>query len=268
MGEYIEQAISFFTDKGVSRGLAIAYLVISVLLVIMAIVALIMRIIVVVKYYRGNKTQTHSGRSCMDIAREVLKQEGLGNIQVKKASWWRALLFGNSYSLSKKTIFLRGSIANKSSITAVGIALQKVGIAKMINSGDKKAITRNRAQVWSLIGPILFLPMILIGAVLDYLLFQVFGVFSIVAIAISLFILIIGFIEVLLNIPVEKKANNMALKMIEKGNYLTEKEKEIIKDVFAAYMVAYVCEFIVSVLRIVQIILEIVMNSQISSSKN
>ncbi|MBP5651115.1 MAG: zinc metallopeptidase [Clostridia bacterium] len=266
MEELFERAIAFFTDKGVTRGVAIAYIIVSALLIVMAVIALIMRIIVMYKYFDGNKMQTSGGRTCMDVARQALDEAGLKDVKVKRAGFFRALFFGNSYSLSKKTIFLRGTIAKKSSITAVGIAMQKVGIAKLINSGDKMALTRNRLQVISLFGPILLIPVILIGAIIDIVLFRVLGTFSIVAMVVDGVILFAGIVVTLLNMPVEKKGNNMALEMIEKSNILTEEEKIVIRKVFDAYMMAYICEFIMAILRVVQLILEIVMNVQISNS--
>ena len=266
MSEYIEQAIKFFTDKGVSRGLAIAYIAVCAALVVVAIVALVMRIIVIIKYQQANKMTASCGKNSTEMVRYYLDKEGLKDVKVAKASWFRALIFGNSYSLSKKTIFLRKGIYNKSSVTAIGVAMQKVGIAKLINSGDKAAITRNTTQVITLVGPILFIPLVLIGAIIDVILFHVFGVFSIVALSIGGLLILAGFVQTLLSIPVEKKANNMAMEVITKDNLLTNEEKVVIKRVFSAYMVAYVCEFIISVLRMVQLVLEIVMNVQISNN--
>ena len=97
------------------------------------------------------------------------------------------------------------------------MALQKVGIAELCESGDKKTIARNRLQILSIFGPLLFLPIILIGAIVDYILFKVFGMFSIIAIVVGVIILLSGFIVTLLNIPVEKKANKMALETIKKN---------------------------------------------------
>ena len=59
----------------------------------------------------------------------------------------------------------------------------------------------------------------------------------------------------------------MALEMIDETGVMTEDERKQIKKVFDTYIVAYVCDFIVTVLRIIQLILEIAMNSQISSNK-
>lgn len=268
MAYFWEEAIKFFTEKGVTRGLAIAYIIISMLLAIMAVVAFIMWIIVTIKYFAGNRKETSNGKNGLQVAREMLDKAGLKHIQVKKANIFRALFFGNCYSITKKTIFLRGMIANKKSLTSVGLALQKVGIAQLCESGNKTAITRNRMQIVNLFGPILFLPIVLLGAVIDFLLFKVFSIFSIVSIAISVVILIAGFIVTLLNIPVEKKANKIALETMQKTGILTEEEQKIVKNVLDAYIVAYVMDFIVAVLRIVQLVLEIVIKNQIKKNNS
>ena len=264
----MEQLIKYFTEKGVSRGVAITYLIVCGLLIVMAVAALIMRIIVIIKYQEGNKKEIYSGKTGYEIAREMLDKAGLRDVKIQKAGWFRAFFIGNCYSITKNTIFLRKGIINAKSITSVGLALQKVGVAKLCKSGSKSAKTRNVMQIVSLVGPILFVPVVLLGFIIDYVLFKVFGVFSIVGIAIGLFLVLAGFIERLLNIPVERKANQMALEMIKETGVLDKEEIVIIEKVFQAYMIAYICEFIVAVLRIVQIVLEIVMNAQISANKS
>ena len=268
MNQYIEKFIQYFTDKGVSRGVAITYLIVSAIIVVMAIVALVMRIIVIIKYQEGNKREVKSGKTGYEIAREMLDKAGLKDVKIEKAGWLRAFFIGNCYSITKNTIFLRKGIINAKSVTSVALALQKVGVAKLCVNGNKTAKTRNIMQIVSLVGPILFVPVVLLGFILDYILFQVFGIFSIVGIAVGLFLVLAGFIERMLNIPVEKKANKMALSMIRETGVLDEEEIAIVEKVFKAYMIAYICEFIIAVLRIVQIVLEIVMNVQIASNKS
>lgn len=263
MSEFFEKLISYFTDMGISRWLAVAYLVVSALLIVMAVVAIVMRIIVVCKYYAGNHQKTKSGKTSFQVAEEALAKAGMSDVKVKKAGFLRAFFIGNCYSITKNTIFLRGSIADKDSITAVGLALQKVGVAKLCKSGDKKAITRNKLQFFDFFAPILFVPLVLIGVAIDILAFQN-GIASMISIGVGLLFVILGFIEKLLNIPVEKKANDMAMQTIKETNLLDAEEQSIIKKVFDAYIIAYVCEFIIAVLRLVQLVLEIAMNSQIS----
>lgn len=263
--DYIEQLIGYFTDLGVSRGVAIAYLIVTALIAVMLVVALVMRIIVVIKYYKGNHMKTKSGKTSFEVAREALDKAGLSHIQVKKANIFRAFFFGNCYSITKKTIFLRRSIANKDSITAVGLALQKVGVAKMCEAGDFKARTRSIMSILNIFAPILFIPVVAIGVIVDILLLGTLGIASVIALVIGIFLILSGFIVTLLNIPVEKKANDMALKVIDETKVLDEEEREVVVKVFEAYMIAYICEFILSVLRIIQYVLEIVMKVQINN---
>jgi len=261
--EFFENLISYFTDKGISRELAITYLVVSALIILMAVIVIIMRIYLMVAYHDGNTQKTKSGKTSSQVAREALDKAGLSHIKVEKANFFRAFIFGNCYSITKKTIFLRKGIYEKDSITAVAMALQKVGVAKLCERGDIKTRTRNIMQILSLFGPLLFVPVALLGCIIDLVLFHMFGAFSIVGIAIGFVLVFSGLIATLLNLPVEKQANNMALEMIKETGVLNEEEIVIVKKVFKAYIVSYICEFIVAVLRIVQIILEIVMNSQI-----
>lgn len=265
--ELFEKFIKVLTDQGVTRGVAIAYLIISALLAVLIVVALVLRIIVVVKYFEGNHTQTKNGKTSFEVAEEALKKAGLDDVKIKKAGILRAFFIGNSYSVRKKTIYLRGSIAKKDSITAVSLAMQKVAIAKMDHTGNKMVRVRNTSQILSLVGPILFVPIVLVGMVVDYLLFDTLSMFSVIAIAVAFVIVIAGFVETLLNIPVERKANKMALEMITKDNLLDAEEIKVAKKVFDAYIVAYICEFIVAVVRMIQLILEVVIKSQINNKK-
>ena len=267
MVELWNKALNYLMAQGVTRTTAIIYLIVGILLVVMAIVALIMRIMVIIKYSEGNKIKTSDGRNAMEAARQMLDNAGMKDVDVKKAGWIRAFFIGNCYSITQNTIFLRKGIADKSTITAVGVALQKVGVAKLCKE-SKVAKTRNIMQLLSFFGPIFFVPVVLAGFIVDYALFHVFGMFSIIALAVGVVLLGSGLISTLLSLPVEKKANELALKMIDEQKILTDEETRVIKKVFKAFVIAYICEFIIAVLRIVQIILEIVMNIQISQNKN
>lgn len=267
MKELWNEAIKYLTEQGVSRGVAITYIIVGIAIVVMALVALVMRIIVVIRYYQGNHTKTKGGRTSFQAAEQALRELGITDVRVEKAGWLRAFFIGNSYSVRRKTIYLRPSIANKDSITAVCLAVQKVALAKMDKDGDKTVRVRNGSQVLGLIGPIMIVPIVLLGFVIDFLLFRKFGAFSIAGIVVGFIFVIAGLVEMLLNLPVEKKANTKALELLEKLNMLDKEEIAIAKKVFSAYIVAYVCEFIVAILRIIQLALEIVMNAQISSKK-
>lgn len=264
--EFIDKIMALLKEGGASQALAIAYIVVSALVVIMAIVALVMWIVVAIRYSRANRMQTSSGKTSCEVAREALDKAGLHYVQVKKASFLRAWFWGNSYSLSKKTIFLRRNIMEKSSLTAVGLALQKVGIAKAIEGGDIKAKTRNFLQIFGVFGPFMFIPLVLLGAIIDIVLFSHFGTWSIAGLVVGIIFLLTGALCTFLNIPVEKKANKVALELLEEHKVCTASEREEIKKVLDTYITAYILDFIVTVLRIIQLILEILINSRTSSN--
>ena len=50
-----EKLISYFTEQGVSRGLAITYIIICGLIAIMAVIVIVMRIYLIFAYHDGNK---------------------------------------------------------------------------------------------------------------------------------------------------------------------------------------------------------------------
>ena len=260
----MNEIFDFFTDQGISAGLAVAYIIVSVLLVIMAIAALVMWIMVAVRYMSTNRRKSSTGKTSFQLAREVLDSAGLNHIQVKRAGFIRAWVYGNYYDVYKKTIFLRPNISDKDSITAIGVALQKAGIAKMCEDGDKATLLRNKLVFLSIYGPLLFLPIVIIGAVLDILILNEIGAFSVIGIIIGLLFVIGGFVVTLLNIPVEKRANDFALKIIDDSGIFNSEERALIKKVFDTFIIAYILNFIVTVLRLVQLILEIIIKAKSS----
>ena len=89
-------------------GLELAMMAISGLIVLGLIAALITQIVLIVKYKQFNKTPLSSGLTSQQTARALLDANGLENVQIKKLGLLRRLLlFGNHYSVMKKTIFLR-----------------------------------------------------------------------------------------------------------------------------------------------------------------
>ena len=82
--------------------------------------------------------------------------------------------------------------------------------------------------------------------------------FSLVTAGIGLLFILFGFIVTLLNIPVEKKAMERAQVILE--NELTGEEMVTVKKIFRSYLVEYVLQFIIAILRIIQLILKILIS--------
>ena len=260
----MEDIQQFFASTNADAWLIVAYVIVTILIGIMAVAALVMWLMVMIRYLSTNNKKLSTGKTATEVARETLDKCGLNYVKVKKANFLRAWFFGNSYSLSQKTVFLRRNIADKSSVTAIGMALQKVGVAKMCEKDGGLAKTRNTLQVIGLFGPFMFLPLIIIGALIDVFMLQTdeFGIFSAIGLILGILFLVAGFVVTLLNIPVEKKANDMALEMIDESGLMNETERAEIKKLFDTFMIAYVLDFILTVLRIIQLILQIIIQSR------
>ena len=153
-------------------GLEIAYIVVGILLGIAVVVALIAQLVVIVGYWRGNRTQNSLGISGGEFARKLLDEKGLQDVQVKRCTLLRTLLFGNHYSIARKTVFLRIMTINKTSVTSVAIAAQKVALAEQHRDGNKKMIVRGRLQGIGVFAPSLFLPLVIVGILMDLFVFE------------------------------------------------------------------------------------------------
>lgn len=94
-------------------GSEIAYIAVGVLLGIAIIAAFIAQIVIVIGYWRGNRTNNSLGLSGGEYARKLLDQNGMPDVQVKKCGIIRTILFGNHYSITKRTVYLRMRTINK-----------------------------------------------------------------------------------------------------------------------------------------------------------
>ena len=240
-------------------GLELTYIAISILLAIAVVAALIAQIFVAVGYWRGNRVQNSLGLTGEEFARKLLDENGMPDVQVKKCGILRTLFFGNHYSIMKRTVYLRIFTIRKASVTSAAIAAQKVALAEAHRNGDRKMIIRGRLQGLGVFAPCLFIPLVIIGLVIDLLVMH-FLIFTGIALILGLAFIVFSFIVTLLNIPVEKKAIVRAQEWLNAS--LTPEENERAKKIFRCYMVEYVLQFIVALLRLIQLILKIFLKAR------
>lgn len=236
-------------------GLDIAIIAVSILLAIAVVAALIAQIAVMVGYWKGNRTQNSLGLTGGEYARKLLDENGMPDVKVKKCTFFRTFLFGNHYSIMKKTVYLRILTINKTSLTSVAIAAQKAALAEQHKDGNKSMIFRGRIQGLGVFAPILFIPLVILGVVIDFLVIEQL-LFSIIAIVLGLVFIIFGFVATMLNIPVEKKAIARAEEWL--SDTLTPEERETVHKIFRSYMIQYILQFVVALLRLIQLILKVI----------
>ena len=255
---------------GTTPGLAIAYIIVGALIAVMAVVCIVLELRVYLKYRKANKMGISTQMTGIDAARYALDHYGLTNVKVRKSGFIREMFFGNYYNILTKTIYLRsvfGKIDNKTTVTSTALGVQKAAVARLCESGDKQAKVRNSLSLLGVFGPILFIPVVLIGVIIDVLVMKEVTMISYLSLGVGGALAIAGFIVILLNIPVEKRANKLALQMMEETGLATGQELAVMKEVFDAYILSYIAQFILELLRVIQWILEIVIKVQADNSK-
>ncbi len=257
----MNESLQLFREMLAESGpLGVAYIIVSALIVIMGIVCLVLEIRVWIRYSKANKVGISCEMSGLEAARYVLDQSGLQHVKVRRAGFIREGLFGNYYNVLTKTIYLRswlGKIDKKRTVTAVALGVQKAALARMCEEGDRQAQVRGSLSLLGIFGPVLFIPVVLIGALIDVMLMNSITAISYISMAAGFLLLVAGFIVTMLNIPVEKRANALALRMMGEYGLASDEELQMMKEVFDAYILSYIAQFILQVLRVVQWVLEI-----------
>jgi Zn-dependent membrane protease YugP len=237
---------------------SILLIVISILLGAAVLFAVIAKMLVWIRYSTYNSKKTENGLTAQQTALLFLQKLNMHEVEVKKLNWVSAFIYGNHYNARRKTIYLRGNIFDKASVTATALALQKVGLAILDRNGDKKLKTRSFLQPIVILAPILFVPLSIVGILLDLVLFRNIGIVSVIFIGFAGLFYIAAFIVTVLAIPVEKNANKVALEMLTQTNLLSDVETSYVQKIFKTYLISYIADFIVSLLYLIKYILKIV----------
>ena len=240
----------------------ILLIILSVAIGVLTLGSTIVRLILLIKYHKLNKKESNTNLTACDLARKVLDANGLGEVQVEKAGFFRMLFFGNHYSVRKKTIFLRKNIINKNSATALGISLQKVGHAIQHKNKAKGFRARYVLSIMSNFSPLIFYGLIIIGLVIDFLTgFKGFGnaPITVIFLIVGIVYYMLVFFALLLTIKIEKRANVMAMEMVRKANLLSEEDTNDLENLLHLYIVADIIDFVITILKIVQLILKLLL---------
>ena len=234
--------------------LEIALIAVGVLIILVGIASGITSIWLTIKYFRFNRRENSLGLTGMQIARKILDDNGLWHIKVKRTG---SLFFGNSYSHYFKKVRLRGLIRHETSLTSIGLGAQKASLAILDKEGDKDMKKRIRLVPLMTFGPFAFIPLILIGGLLDYFLFNGSGICTLVLGAIGLLFYVYAIILSVLTLKTEKKAQNRAYDILERDYGVASDELSALKELFRLYNIQYINDIIISSLELIHTILKI-----------
>ena len=244
----------------------IALGIVAVLIVLVGIYAAIVSIWLMIKYVKFNRRENWAGLSGQEVARRILDDNGLYHIKVKVTG---SLLFGNSYSHYFKKVRLRRFTRHERSLTSLGIGAQKASLAILDKEGDPDM--RKRIRLYPLItfGPFAFIPLIVIGVLLDYFVFGQSGVVTLVLGGIGFLFYVYSLVLSVLTLKTEKKAQEKAYRILEEQNLVTEEELASLRELFHLYNVQYINDIILSSLELLYTAIQVLeaINGD-SSSKN
>ena len=267
MSEFINAVRSAWDGglDGVSDAVILAMGVVCGLLIIVSIFALGVSIFLAISYVRYNKKQNSCGKTGEQIARKILDHHELGHIKVSKTG---SIMFGNSYSHYFKKVRLRRLTWQKRSVTSLAMAAQKSALAVLDKENDAEMRTRIRLTPLIYFGPIAFVPMVVIGVLLDVLLST--GFCGILFTVLGLGFYLLSFVMSILVLKTEKKAQKRAYEIMKEEGLATEEELESCKKLFRLYNIEYINDMVIALLELIYRVLQIiayVQNSSSSSSK-
>lgn len=249
---------------GVSNGIILALVIVGGLLIIASIVALVVSIFLAISYIKYNRRQNSSGKTGEEVARRILDENGLQNIKVSKNG---SILFGNSYSHYFKKVRLRRLTWKKRSVTSLAMAAQKSSLAVLDKEKDPDMKKLVRLTPLIYLGPLAFVPMVIIGALLDlYVIKSDNAICLIVLTAIALLFYLASFIMSLLVLKTEKKAQKRAYEIMKNDGLASAEELESCKKLFRLYNIEYVNNMVIALLELIYRVLQIISYAQNSSS--
>ena len=232
----------------------IALIVVGCLIGIVGMVSLTVSLWLMVKYVKFNRINNSSGLTGQQVARKILDDNGLSHIGVKATG---SLLFGNSYSHYFKKVRLRRFTRHETSLTSLGMGAQKASLAILDKEGDSDMKKRIRLFPIITFGPFAFIPLIIIGALLDYFVFNQSGICTLICGGLGLLFYVYALVLCVLTLKTEKKAQQKAYQILKDDNIVTDDELEKIKELFHLYNVQYVNDIVLAALELIYVLLEI-----------
>ena len=251
--------------QNVSPALQWAIFIVGCLILVVAVISCAIAIWLWIKYVKFNRKNNSMNISGGDAARMILDRNGLHHIRVSVIG---SMLFGNSYSHWFKKVRLRRLTARKASITSLAMGAEKSALAILDKEGDKDMKTRIYLTPLMYLGPIAFIPLVVIGVAIDLILFNFSGVATVVTTIIGLAIYSISFVLSVMTLKTEKKAQAKACEILRQENMATNEEIDMMRELFRLYNIQYVNDIVLEFLQLLMKVLQLVAKIQQNSSNN
>ena len=143
-----------------------------VLLVLVGVILVFFLVASGIRFYANSITTWFNIRkmrfegTISDHTRALLDMNGLADVQVRTTGFFSSMFVGNTYKVSTKTVRLSWLTSRRATPTNLAIACKLVALAKLHreNVSGLGSVAVNR---WTSGLPILFLPLIVVGLIID-----------------------------------------------------------------------------------------------------
>jgi len=251
--------------QNVSPALQWAIFIVGCLILVAAVIATGVSIWLWTKYVKFNRMKNSCGLSGGEVARKVLDENGLKNINV---STWGSLIFGNSYSHYFHKVRIRRLTKNQKSLTSMAIGAEKSALAIMDKEGDKDMRQRVALTPFIYFGPFAFIPLLVLGIVLDIIFFNFNGAVTIGSAVVGIVLYVISFVLSIKVLKTEVKAQKRACEILKANGMATDAEIANMQELFHLYNIQYVIDIIIALLQMIMKALEIAAKFQNGNGKN
>ena len=243
-----------FSSIDLTLGLQIAIVIVGVVIGIVALVSMVVSVWLAIKYAKFNRKENSAGLTGEEVARKVLDDHDLQHIKVKVTG---SILFGNSYSHYFKKVRLRRLTRHRTSVTALGMGAQKACLAILDKEGDPDMKKQVRLYPLITFGPFAFIPLVIVGALLDYFVWNQNGLCVYLLGGLGLLFYIYAIVLAVLTLKTEKKAQDRAYAVLQRSHLANEEELADLKELFHLYNVQYINDIIMASLELIYTILQI-----------
>ena len=253
-----------------SDALAITIFVVAIFIAIFAVVGIVISIMLWWKYHVLNKTKNSCGMTGEQVARKILDDNGLGHIKVKATG---SFLWGNSYSHYFKKVRLRRFTYKKNSVTSLAMAAQKSSLAILDKENDPIMKKRNKLIPLQMFGPLMFLPLVVFGVILDIVIASALDkdpnyAITFTCAGFGVLLYAISFALTVVILKAETKAQAKSIEILQKENLANPEEIEQITDLYKVYNLEYINNMIIAFLELVLRVLQIIAQFQGKSSSS
>lgn len=190
--------------------------------------------------HRYSHVYARCGLTGAELAARILQDEGIDNVSIERIS--RQLT--DHYDPSSRTLRLSASVADSTSLTALGVAAHETGHALQHRDAYRPLVLRTAVVPTVNLGSNLSWPLFLLGLF--------WGWQPLVNLGIIFFLLTVLF--TLITLPVEFNASQRAMTVLSAQGYLQADELNGAEGVLRAAAMTYVAAALTAILQLLRLL--------------